>query len=114
MNQDRHLRFLDTFRGVAILAVVVVHYFGPLTDHAKAAAQAYHHTLAAALIKMMSILCNAGGYGVAIFFIVSGFCIHLSYRRSQDAAVPKMPVGWSSSHDAFSASPRLTGSSFSW
>ena len=74
--------FLDAIRGLAILMVFV-----------------YHALYAAFLVatlrwgdwmpkwsENMDILClypfTLGRYGVAVFFAVSGFCIHLSYEKS--------------------------------
>jgi len=62
-----HLLFLDVLRGVAIFSVFVFHCFFhafPLTS------------------KKLPLMW--GWIGVPIFFVVSGFCIHLSHSRSKE------------------------------
>ncbi len=84
MNQERHLPFLDTFRGIAILAVVARHTVWSVFDNLSSVAGAAHHAALAAFFRCLYVISGEGTYGVAIFFVVSGFCINLSYRKSQD------------------------------
>jgi peptidoglycan/LPS O-acetylase OafA/YrhL len=80
-----HLPFLDRFRGVAILAVLGLHLFSGMCKGASSLAGSAHHVLLQAFLFGLYELLSLGKYGVAIFFVVSGFCIHLSYRRSAQA-----------------------------
>ncbi len=79
-----HLGFLDVLRGVAILWVFLAHSVGMsygsllpqwgagwLRDFA-------HARLPAVLFPL-----TYGFAGVAIFFVISGFCIHLSFLRGR-------------------------------
>ncbi|MEB3317306.1 MAG: acyltransferase [Cyanobacteriota bacterium] len=80
-----HLPFLDGIRGIAILGVFFFH--------------ALHATFQFDSLKWIGIYRDFnvgdsflalypftyGGSGVAIFFVVSGFCIHLSHQRSQES-----------------------------
>lgn len=79
----RHLDFLDVVRGVAILLVVAFHTLsaGLGVDHLEW--NGWWRDFAHApgtLLLLMPI--SFGWIGVAVFFAVSGFCIHLSYERS--------------------------------
>jgi peptidoglycan/LPS O-acetylase OafA/YrhL len=73
-----HIPFLDFLRGVAILTVFLFHCFPPdftvsrfeLGGHGSIFSNAHPATLS--------------WPGVAIFFAISGFCIHLSHEKSRD------------------------------
>jgi peptidoglycan/LPS O-acetylase OafA/YrhL len=83
-NDKPFLSFLDGIRGIATLSVFLVHSFhlsfkiseipwrGPFRDFKVP----WSHLLVYPL--------SYGSAGVAIFFCVSGFCIHLSYQRNKD------------------------------
>ena len=85
-SSNEHIPFLDCVRGVAILAVFLFHCYkndftlgtsevtwnGWLPDY-----QTSFNNLALLLPKM-------GQFGVAIFFVISGFCIHLSHEKIRD------------------------------
>lgn len=76
-----HFQFLDTIRGVAILGVFLFHSLGASfgRDHFPWV----HFFPDFAAVKPLLILLPAtfGWAGVALFFVVSGFCIHLSFIR---------------------------------
>ncbi|MEI8235404.1 MAG: acyltransferase [Verrucomicrobiota bacterium] len=79
----RHLAFLDVVRGVAILLVVGFHTLdaGLGIDHLQW--NGWWLDFAHAPWTFVLLLpVSFGWIGVAIFFAVSGFCIHLSYERS--------------------------------
>lgn len=77
-----HLACLDYFRGVAILGVVACHAIGPrLSYFATHVHQAFLHFV----LLLAGRFFDLGGLGVAIFFVVSGFCIHLSHLRSRES-----------------------------
>ena len=67
------------------MAVLITHSFQGIWKSLTALAVASHHTALVFFFGFMQAVFAAGVYGVSIFFVVSGFCIHLSYRRSQDA-----------------------------
>jgi peptidoglycan/LPS O-acetylase OafA/YrhL len=85
MGRDRHLPILDCFRGLAILFVVGLHCLSGQVKALSLIPALSHQSLLKALIYFVYTVLDLGVYGVAIFFVVSGFCIHLSYRRSQSS-----------------------------
>lgn len=78
-QKQTHLDLLDYTRGVAILGVVAYHCLIAL------GAQLYWNTwvrdLNVPLPNLLALPLNLGYLGVAIFFVVSGFCIHLSFQQ---------------------------------
>lgn len=71
--------FLDHFRGLAILAVFLLHAFNLSIGDDAGSHQGF---TAEFLLRQITVLlrgfCEAG---VPIFFVVSGFCIHMSYEQ---------------------------------
>jgi len=84
-RQDRHLPILDCFRGIAILGVLSLHLLMGTFAALSGMSHLAHQFLLQALFFCIYKVFSLGGYGVAIFFVVSGFCIHLSHRRSADS-----------------------------
>src|SRR5882762_2762678 len=78
-----HLVFLDHIRGVAILSVFLYHTldvsFG--ADHFLFKGW-WRSSDSNGSLPILLYPLTLGWLGVAIFFVVSGFCIHLSHRRS--------------------------------
>jgi len=73
MRPTRRIEFLDHVRGVAILGVMLFH----------AVEASFGHTVwheGSAWLRPAAL----GSLGVAIFFVVSGFCIHTSHAGSGD------------------------------
>lgn len=83
-SQTGHLPFLEGIRGVAILAVFLFHSLGVSFgfDHLpwKGLFLDFGCTRSFLLLYPLTY----GWAGVAFFFVVSGFCIHLSRQRSKD------------------------------
>jgi peptidoglycan/LPS O-acetylase OafA/YrhL len=78
--EQSRIALLDALRGVAILMVVIYHYFGRWTDAYGPALYPYRNTFAEWPIA------SDGFVGVLLFFIVSGFVISLSLQRSASLA----------------------------
>jgi peptidoglycan/LPS O-acetylase OafA/YrhL len=72
-----HIDFLDSIRGTAILLVVVLHG----TNGWVFSAAPSHWQIFEKTDWIWQFIVSHGAYGVAIFFVVSGFCIHLSFQK---------------------------------
>jgi len=70
---------LDALRGAAALAVVAFHivYFLPLQFSDTSTVVLYAQ-------KLLVYSCSFGFSGVQLFFVISGFCIHLRWARRQE------------------------------
>src|SRR5689334_19743096 len=71
------LRSIDALRGVAALAVMLFHAGGGFAGN--------YSVLPAALATGLSTLLSFGYTGVALFFVISGFCIHLRWAKARAA-----------------------------
>lgn len=78
----RHLPVLDTVRGVAILMVFLYHAMGASWGQFSLRWDGWLPDLEVARSYLALVPLTFGKYGVAVFFVVSGFCIHLSHARS--------------------------------
>lgn len=76
---QKHLDLLDYTRAMAIISVVAYHCLCAIGG------QIYWNTwvrnLDVPLSNLLVLPLNLGSLGVAIFFVVSGFCIHLSFQQ---------------------------------
>jgi len=80
----QHYPFLDGIRGIAILWVFLFHSLGASYgwDHFRwhGLFRSFDEPRSLVLLFPLSL----GSFGVAIFFAVSGFCIHLSHIRNRE------------------------------
>src|SRR5579863_2360622 len=81
-NSVKHLDFLDGTRGVAILAVLLFHTLGLSFGYD---ALPWDGVLRNFFVPSSFLwflpVGMIGQAGVAIFFVISGFCIHLSFQQ---------------------------------
>jgi peptidoglycan/LPS O-acetylase OafA/YrhL len=80
----KHVSRLDVLRGVAFLMVLGVHFclVNKALEHWKGQLPDYSHwpSYAYPFIPL-----SWGMYGVSLFLVISGYCIHLSYMRNPAA-----------------------------
>lgn len=83
MRQTSHINLLDCARGVAILMVLGFHTLGHVYTTDELPWAGWHRGAPeyASFLAFMP-LCYGREAGVALFFVISGFCIHLSFQRS--------------------------------
>lgn len=74
-----HLDLLDYARAVAIISVVAFHCL--CASGAQLFWSTWSRNLNVPFFNLLLLPVNLGSLGVAIFFVVSGFCIHLSFQR---------------------------------
>lgn len=85
MNLNKgHLPFLDGIRGLAILAVFLFHALGASFgfDELEWHGLFPEFNTSASFLALFPL--SYGWAGVAIFFVVSGFCIHLSHQKCKE------------------------------
>lgn len=81
---QKHIDFLDQFRGVAIIAVFLFHSMDAAFGRAELKWDGWFRDFHVAKTFLYFLPLSFGWAGVAIFFVVSGFCIHLSFTRKPD------------------------------
>ena len=77
-----HLEIIDLLRGVAILAVFLFHCLGASFGFSQLPWNGLFPGLKVSATFFALLPCSYGWAGVALFFVISGFCIHLSHIRS--------------------------------
>ena len=73
---------IDALRGIAALGVVLYHAVLQTTN-------AVPHNLFKWPVKLIQFLSSFGYVGVFLFFVISGFCIHLQWARARAAGEPQ-------------------------
>jgi peptidoglycan/LPS O-acetylase OafA/YrhL len=79
-----HLPFLDGIRGIAILAVFLFHSMAASFGFSTLGWVGLFRDFDVSRSFLALYPVTYGSVGVAIFFVVSGFCIHLSHQRSKE------------------------------
>lgn len=84
-KKQSHIPFLDGIRGLAVLAVFLYHSLGAAYGWDKMVVWKglFRDFEQSANLLLFFPLTYGGTIGVATFFVVSGFCIHLSYINSR-------------------------------
>ncbi|MCX6967574.1 MAG: acyltransferase [Verrucomicrobia bacterium] len=83
-RSGEHILFLDHIRGIAIFLVVMYHLL--VASHGMDLLLSWNgwiRDFSTIPISIFLLPFTAGWLGVAIFFVVSGFCIHLSHEKAQ-------------------------------
>lgn len=81
-SQPEHIGFLDLFRGIAILAVFLFHCLGAAfgIDNLPWNGIFRDYSYSKAMVALLPLTyCKMS---VALFFVISGFCIHLSFQKN--------------------------------
>lgn len=73
---------IDALRGIAALGVVLYHAVGQT-------ANAVPNNLFQYPVKLIQFVSSFGYVGVFLFFVISGFCIHLQWARARAAGQPQ-------------------------
>jgi peptidoglycan/LPS O-acetylase OafA/YrhL len=76
--ETRRLRSIDALRGIAALGVVVYHAI----EQGK---QALPNNLLEYPLRLIQFISSFGYIGVFLFFVISGFCIHLQWAKARAA-----------------------------
>src|SRR5271170_2983329 len=80
-NPVKHIELLDYIRAVAILTVMFDHTLTNIYGYETLPWAGWFRDLSVPVTLVYLMPFNLGQLGVAIFFFVSGFCIHLSFRQ---------------------------------
>lgn len=81
LNSGR-LQSIDALRGIAALGVVLYHAVMQTTN-------AVPNNLFHWPVKLLQFVSSFGYIGVFLFFVISGFCIHLQWAKARAAQEPQ-------------------------
>lgn len=79
---NSRINSLDLIRGIAVLGVFCFHSVGEGCWREQLPWSGMFRSFAVSKWFLMALPLTIGSSGVAVFFALSGFCIHLSFRRS--------------------------------
>lgn len=82
--ESGHLDFLDALRGVAILMVFGFHLLAASFGYEQLPWQGLFPGQPESRSFYLLFPLTYGWAGVAVFFVISGFCIHLNYMRNRE------------------------------
>jgi len=77
--------FIDGLRGLAAFAVFLLHAYTTATDGDQLPWRGWVRDVGSLSSAPYLLPLTYGGCGVPMFFVISGFCIHLSHRRDPRA-----------------------------
>jgi peptidoglycan/LPS O-acetylase OafA/YrhL len=80
---EEHISFLDHLRGIAIILVFLFHSVGASYGKDQLSWNGWLRDFHISRTFLLLLPLTLGWGGVAMFFVVSGFCIHLSHERSK-------------------------------
>ena len=85
--EPSRLRSIDALRGIAAMGVVFYHCVGQVANQLPD--NFLHYP-----VKLIQLTSSFGYIGVFLFFVISGFCIHLQWARTQaSGAKPEVKFG---------------------
>ncbi|NJR49038.1 MAG: acyltransferase [Leptolyngbyaceae cyanobacterium CSU_1_3] len=82
-NRNTYVEPLDYLRGFAIVSVLIFHAAGFLIHRGQLPWEGWFRDFSVPRSALLVLPASFGWAGVAIFFVISGFCIHLSFSRSR-------------------------------
>jgi peptidoglycan/LPS O-acetylase OafA/YrhL len=83
-RRNTYIDFFDPLRGIAIIGVFLFHALDYLArNYAQLPWDGWFRTFPTPRWLVLVFPGTLGWVGVALFFVISGFCIHLSYSRSR-------------------------------
>lgn len=80
-TSPRHVVFIDYLRGIAIISVFLYHCLAPAYGTNSLPWDWLHRALTGSPSFIALLPLHFGFLGVPIFFVISGFCIHLSFKQ---------------------------------
>jgi peptidoglycan/LPS O-acetylase OafA/YrhL len=91
IDRKLHLRRIDVLRGIAILAVLLLHWYGAAfgVDHLQWKGMVRDFASAPGPWFWVFYPLSYGWMGVSLFFVISGFCIHASTLQAGELKAGK-------------------------
>ncbi|MFN5856202.1 MAG: acyltransferase family protein [Pseudanabaenaceae cyanobacterium] len=90
-TKNLHVNFLDTMRGAAVIIVFLFHALGTAFPYSELPWGQWFRQFNGDFAFLTLLPISFGWTGVAIFFVISGFCIHLSFVKTIAKLPPKIP-----------------------